>query len=285
MSTLPPRAEWIYIAKLAQLTKRPEGLFHGAPFDSANFSISILDMLFAMKNLARLGLPMSIEEVGLLSIAFRSVIEVRRTSWLKLQRLDETNSVPSLLRAFRKKIEAELRTLCYDALELISFRLSPMVASRSTSESVLFFSKMKADYFCDLIEFTEKVEEQRFAAMEADKMYNRAMTLVKPLIPSSTLCGIELFEVLREIVGDASAARRVACITYDSVFGALETMIDEGMWLVTTDRKNADVLDAEDYQSALKIIRHFQPLIAYSSALSCARRTRLPPRTCVTKLL
>ena len=182
-------------------------------------------MLSAMQNLARLGKPMTREEVALLSVAYRNVIERKRSSWHRLS-LEEEDKKGALLRSlYRKKIEGEVRSICYDALELLSFRLSAKVSSSSTSESIVFLSKMKADHFRYLAEFTDD-QERTFAATEADKMYNHAMMLATRSLSSYHLLRLSLhlnYSVfLSEIIGDRNAAKRVAWVAYNNIASSLE---------------------------------------------------------------
>ena len=152
------REENVYMAKLSEQAER---------FD---------EMVDAMKQVAQLGLELTVEERNLLSVAYKNVIGARRASWRIISSIERkedskgTTQSASRIREYRQKVEKELTGICNDILEVIDKYLLP---SAVTGESTVFYSKMKGDYYRYLAEFTTGDQKEN-ASNESLLAYQKA---------------------------------------------------------------------------------------------------------------
>ena len=104
-------------------------------------------MVDAMKSIAKVGVGLVQEERNLLSVAYKNVIGARRASWRIISSLEvkerekdgaeDAGEVDneSLTKAYRKKIEKELRDICNDILDLLEKCLIPSCITSENEES------------------------------------------------------------------------------------------------------------------------------------------------------
>merc|ERR1712110_191084 len=136
------REDNVYKAKLAEQAERYD------------------EMVASMKAVASLDVELTVEERNLLSVSYKNVIGARRASWRIVSSIEQkeeskgnTSNVEKI-QEYRKTVEKELNNLCGDIVALLDEHL---ISSASSSESKVFFHKMKGDYYRYLAEFsTEK---------------------------------------------------------------------------------------------------------------------------------
>ncbi|KAE8666343.1 14-3-3-like protein E [Hibiscus syriacus] len=98
---------------------------------------------------------LTVEEKNLFFIAYKSVIGAHRASWRIISSIQQeegrsnTDHV-SVIHEYKAKIEAKLYEICTGILKLLEEKLVP--ASR-TSDSKVFYLKMKGNYYRYLAEF------------------------------------------------------------------------------------------------------------------------------------
>lgn len=134
------------------------------------------EMVLCMKKLVQQGREPTVEERNLLSVAYKNVIGSRRASWRivkSIERKEEERGQDhhaSLIAEYRKKVEAELTTICNDILDLLDNHL---IKNSAGGESQVFFYKMKGDYHRYYSEF-DTGDAQREKALDA---YTKASTI------------------------------------------------------------------------------------------------------------
>nr|CAD7414404.1 unnamed protein product [Timema poppensis] len=102
-------------------------------------------MVEAMKRVASLDLDLSVEERNLLSVAYKNVIGARRASWRIISSIEQKEENKgadlklAMIRAYRAKVEQELRDICSDILAVLDTHLIPFATS---GESRVFYYKM-----------------------------------------------------------------------------------------------------------------------------------------------
>ncbi|KAG8090152.1 hypothetical protein GUJ93_ZPchr0011g27629 [Zizania palustris] len=118
------------------------------------------DMVESMKKLARMDVDMSAEERLLFSVGFKKTIGARRASWRMLASLEQNVTAGEqagvMIHGYKKKLEDELRTFCNEVLSIIAIHCLPLANS---GENVVFFYKMKGDYYRYLAEFSTGSEK------------------------------------------------------------------------------------------------------------------------------
>ena len=102
-------------------------------------------MVEAMKDVARMGQELSIEERNLLSVAFKNVIGARRASWRIVSSIEQKEEDKAsedkleMIRKYRKEIEEELLQICRDILSLLDEHL---IDTASLPDAKVFYQKM-----------------------------------------------------------------------------------------------------------------------------------------------
>lgn len=162
------RVQW---AKLAEQGERFD--------DMAKAMREVVEMLDKEEN----G-ELSVEERNLLSVAYKNVVGARRSSWrmfsmIEAKEKDSDSLKAQLTKKFREIIEQELDKICGEVLELLEKFLIPKSTS---SESQVFYLKMKGDYFRYKAEYTHEDLKQKVQD-EAEKAYIAAMDTAKEKMP------------------------------------------------------------------------------------------------------
>jgi hypothetical protein len=102
-------------------------------------------MVTYMKEVAKLGGELTVDERNLLSVAYKNVVGTRRASWRIISSIEQkeeskgSDKHVGTIREYRHKIEAELEKVCQDVLEVLDESLIPNAA---TGESKVFYHKM-----------------------------------------------------------------------------------------------------------------------------------------------
>ncbi|RVW65311.1 14-3-3 protein 1 [Vitis vinifera] len=166
-STLPEnltREQYVYLAKLAEQAERYE--------EMVKFMEKLVIGWTSMSEL-------TVEERNLLSVAYKNVIGSLRAAWRIVSSIEQKEESRkneehvALVKDYRSTVETELSEVCAGILKLLDSHLIP---SASTSESKVFYMKMKGDYHRYLAEF--KVgNEKKDAAEETMLAYKSAQDI------------------------------------------------------------------------------------------------------------
>lgn len=104
-------------------------------------------MVTYMKEVAKLGGELTVDERNLLSVAYKNVVGTRRASWRIISSIEQkeeskgSDKHVGTIRDYRNKIETELEKVCQDVLDVLDESLIPNAAS---GESKVFYHKMYA---------------------------------------------------------------------------------------------------------------------------------------------
>jgi 14-3-3 protein epsilon len=107
------------------------------------------EMVTYMKEVAKLGGELTVDERNLLSVAYKNVVGTRRASWRIISSIEQKEESKGsekhvgTIRDYRNKIEAELEKVCQDVLDVLDESLIPNAA---TGESKVFYHKMYVTY-------------------------------------------------------------------------------------------------------------------------------------------
>ncbi|GKF86237.1 14-3-3-like protein C isoform X1, partial [Tanacetum coccineum] len=88
-------------------------------------------MVEAMKNIAKMGVELTVEERNLLSVGYKNVIGARRASWRILSSIEQkeesrgNDQNVKKIKEYRNKVESELDTICNDIMKVIDEHLIP----------------------------------------------------------------------------------------------------------------------------------------------------------------
>lgn len=99
---------------------------------------------------------MSYEERNLLSVGYRNAVAQRRSAWRAISStIDEIDDREKATRdnahEYRRRIETELNSFCSDVIKLLDEHCLPsaqrMQPGKERAEAIVFFKKMKGDYY------------------------------------------------------------------------------------------------------------------------------------------
>ncbi|EKG10027.1 14-3-3 protein [Macrophomina phaseolina MS6] len=189
-------------------------------------------MAMCMKEVAKLGEELSVDERNLLSVAYKNVVGTRRTSWRMISSIDQKNLKGSdeyarTIREYRQTIEIELEKVCQDILDVLCGYLIPNAKS---SESKILYYKMKGDYCRYLAEFASD-EKRKAAATTANEAYKTATHVAETeLTPTHPIrLGLALnFSVFSyEILNSPSRARNIARKAFDDAIVELDFLSEK----------------------------------------------------------
>lgn len=209
------RTNNVYMAKLAEQAERYD------------------EMVNFMKEVAKLDSELSMEERNLLSVAYKNVIGSRRASWRIVSSIEQKEEEKgddkrvNAVREYRRKIELELDQICHDIISIIDENLLP---PSSTSESRVFYLKMKGDYWRYLAEFsTGDVRES--TSQEALTSYKQAsdiaMTDLPPTHPIRLGLALNFSVFYYEILNAPDRACHLAKQAFDDAIAELDTLSEE----------------------------------------------------------
>ncbi|KAJ4460949.1 putative 14-3-3 protein epsilon [Paratrimastix pyriformis] len=209
------RASYVYMAKLQEQSERYE------------------EMVQSMKNVAKLGVELTVEERNLLSVAYKNVVGARRASWRIVSSIEQKEESKGnqhhleLIRAERQKIETELSDICNDILKVLTTNLLP---AAQTGDSKVFYYKMQGDYYRYLAEFAS-AQTRKEAAENALVAYRSASDIaVTDLPPTNPVrLGLALnFSVFYyEILNSPERACHLAKQAFDDAIAELDQLSEE----------------------------------------------------------
>ncbi|CAN1340835.1 14-3-3-like protein B (Fragment) [Linum perenne] len=174
---------------------------------------------------------LTVEERNLLSVAYKNVIGSLRAAWRIVSSIEQKEEGRKneehvvLVKDYRSKVENELSEICASILRLLDSNLVP---SATTSESKVFYLKMKGDYHRYLAEF--KVGDERKAAAEDTMLSYKEETAAADLAPTHPIrLGLALnFSVFYfEILNQSDKACSMAKQAFEEAIAEIDTLGEE----------------------------------------------------------
>lgn len=166
------------------------------------------------------------DERNLLSVAYKNVVGARRSSWRVISSIEQKTDTGSRKQKFaseyREKVEKELIRICNEVLDLLKDVLVPMAQS---SESKVFYLKMKGDYFRYLSEVMKDPERKETVGKSEDA-YAAAMDIANESMEAThpIRLGLALnFSVFYyEILNNPAKACKLAKSAFDDAIAQLD---------------------------------------------------------------
>ncbi|KAJ3373847.1 hypothetical protein GGF31_008732 [Allomyces arbusculus] len=209
------RDNQVYMAKLSEQAERYD------------------EMVNFMKEVAKLGVELTVEERNLLSVAYKNVIGARRASWRIVSSIEQKEenkgnaAQVDKIKGYRQKIEAELSDVCSDILAVLDAHLIP---AAEAGESKVFYYKMKGDYHRYLAEFAagDRRKEAAAAAHDAYKhATDIAQTELAPTHPIRLGLALNFSVFYYEILNSPDRACHLAKQAFDDAIAELDTLSEE----------------------------------------------------------
>ncbi|CAB4006653.1 14-3-3 beta alpha-A [Paramuricea clavata] len=195
------------------------------------------DMVEAMKKVTSFNEDLSTEERNLLSVAYKNVVGSRRSAWRVIHSLVNkkgNENDKELRESYLEKIEGELSTLCNEVLTLLDDALIPNAKRGENHESVVFYLKMKGDYYRYLVEANH---DKAVNQANSKKAYEDATALSADQLSTThpIRLGLALnFSVFYyEIEANTAEACKLAKEAFDSAITELD-QVQEDMYKDST---------------------------------------------------
>ncbi|XP_054789097.1 14-3-3-like protein B [Prosopis cineraria] len=172
-------------------------------------------------------------ERNLVSVAYKNLTGSLRSSWRALYTIEQkeearkNDDLVPLVKSFRSKVESELSNVGDSILELLDSNLIP---SATTSESKVFYLKMKGDYNRYMAEF-RLGEEGKAAADATMSAYKAAQEIANADLPTIHPVRLALalnFSVFHyEILRQYRKAYKMANQAFEEAMSELDTLGEE----------------------------------------------------------
>lgn len=245
------RKSHVYQAKLAEQAERYE------------------DMVEAMTNIVKMDEELDVEERNLLSVAYKNVIGARRASWRIIsstiaksdpQKMD--NKV-NLAQTYKSKIEKELDDICKGILDALEHHL---IANAKSTDSKVFYYKMKGDYYRYLAEFKTDVDTAREKSLTAYKEASEVAMDLDTTNPIRLGLALNFSVFYYEIMSEPEKACALAKSAFDDAISDLDKLGDDNykdstlimqllrdnLTLWTSDQEPAEDLEKGDDDEDIK---------------------------------
>merc|ERR1719247_3173862 len=111
-----------------------------------------------MEAVGNAGDELSVEELNLLSVAYKNAVGSRRAAWRIITSVEQkekskgNEEQAKYAKEYCQKVEAELQKICDTILSLLD---PTLISKATTGESKVFYQKMKADYYRYIAEFSD----------------------------------------------------------------------------------------------------------------------------------
>lgn len=177
------------------------------------------------------GAELSVEERNLLSVAYKNVIGANRASWrtlgsLELRATEDDKKYDHIRKTYRAEVERDLQSGCEEIISLID---EYGLEGCGTTESKVFYSKMKGDYNRYLAEYLSG--ETRNAAAEKSMLaYNKASEAAKELSDTHPVrlgLALNMSVFYYEILENAQKACDIAKQALENAYAELDSLSEE----------------------------------------------------------
>ncbi|KAJ1979704.1 14-3-3 protein 7 [Dimargaris xerosporica] len=191
------------------------------------------EMVSFMKDVAKLGVELTVEERNLLSVAYKNVIGARRASWRIVSSIEHKEESKGnaahveKINPYRTKIEGELTDICNDILGVLTDYLIPKA---DNSESKVFYYKMKGDYHRYLAEFLSedaKEETSKSALSAYEDATKIAQEELAPTHPIRLGLALNFSVFYYEILNNPEKACGLAQTAFDEAIAELDQLSEE----------------------------------------------------------
>lgn len=208
------RDDLILVAKLSEQTERYD------------------EMAEAMKAVTEMDETLSNEERNLLSVAYKNVVGTRRSAWRIIHSIEQKAEAESkkskISKQYKHTIEKELDNVCNEVLVLLDKCLIPKAeADEKAFESLVFYLKMKGDYYRYLAEVADE-KKKADVVTKSQAAYKEAMDMSCSRMPSThpIRLGLALnFSVFYyEIKEDSTEACKLAKSAFDDAIADLDSL-------------------------------------------------------------
>ncbi|KAJ3685570.1 hypothetical protein LUZ61_014734 [Rhynchospora tenuis] len=188
------------------------------------------EMVDSMKKVCMMDGDLTREERNRLVLAYKKSVESRRKSWriihYTVQKMEERDQTEHLqaTKDYRQKVEAEIENICNDCCHLIDLYILPQAPD---AEAIVFFTKMKGDYYRYLAEIKVGDERQNIAN-QCRQAYEQASATASAELESThaTRLGVALNHAIfyNEIEDNVEKALELAQYAFDQAIEEVDNL-------------------------------------------------------------
>ncbi|TGJ85248.1 hypothetical protein E0Z10_g3477 [Xylaria hypoxylon] len=196
------------------------------------------EMVTYMKEVAKLGGELTVDERNLLSVAYKNVVGTRRASWRIISSIEQkeeskgSDKHVTTIREYRNKIETELEKVCQDVLDVLDESLIPNAAS---GESKVFYHKIVPYIGRAITTVISRSlllrEKRKVAATAAHEAYKSAtdvaQTELTPTHPIRLGLALNFSVFYYEILNSPDRACHLAKQAFDDAIAELDSLSEE----------------------------------------------------------
>jgi 14-3-3 protein epsilon len=205
----------VYFAKLAEQAERYD------------------EMADNMEKVAKSGEELSVEERNLLSVAYKNAVGSRRAAWRIITSVQQKETSKGnadnagYAKEYCSKVERELDKICTTILDVLDKNLIPKATS---GESMVFYQKMKADYYRYIAEFsadekkTKAAENARLAYAEAQTVAEKDLPVTHPIRLGLAL-NYSVFQY--EVLSNPEEACKMARTAFEDAIAELDNVAED----------------------------------------------------------
>jgi len=187
-----------------------------------------------IKGAVMLGVELTAEERDLLARAYEHQVTRMRKSWSRIAACEERERRSAErcgarlghVVKYRLTLESEIRNLCSDLFTLLEVHLIPHAG---TSEALVFFLKMKANYHGHLADLGSE-DERKMAIENAQRCFRQASELsmkLSPAHPVRLALALSLSVFLHDVLKQTQRASAIAKEAFNGAIAELDTLDEE----------------------------------------------------------
>jgi 14-3-3 protein beta/theta/zeta len=217
LSKFNDREELIILAKIAEQTERHD------------------EMAACMKKVTEMGQILSNEERNLLSVAYKNIVGSRRSAWRIVKNIQQRSGAETkkyaMTQTLQKTVEQELHNVCEEVLELLDkYLITKLQNDEESTDSLVFYLKMKGDYYRYLAEVAEDKEKEKVVSNSEDaykQAMDKATEKLKTTHPIRLGLALNFSVFYYEIKEDTSEACKLAKTAFDEAIADLDSLSEE----------------------------------------------------------
>lgn len=208
--------KYLWKAKLAQEANRYE------------------DMAEYMRLVAETGAPMTKDEDNMLAVAYKRVLDAKRSSRRTLTSVEQKDGIASweaaVARDYRVHVDDEQRTLCNEVLSVINGWRQAGRAADTDPATGVFYLKLTADYKRYAAEATDDPDARAAVVAESRAAYEQADTLgrrvLRPIDPVRLGLMLNYSVFLYQVCNQRQQGHDLAKRAFDEAVAEIDSIED-----------------------------------------------------------
>uniref|UniRef100_A0A2S2NQZ8 14-3-3 protein zeta n=1 Tax=Schizaphis graminum TaxID=13262 RepID=A0A2S2NQZ8_SCHGA len=233
--TVETKEKCLWKAKLAQEANRFE------------------DMARYMKRVAECGEPMTKDEDNMLAVAYKHVLDTKRSSRRTLVTVEQKDGIASweaeVTRKYRTRVDDELRALCAEVLSVVDSWLTSDRSDAADPATGVFYWKLCADYNRYTAEVIDDPDDRAAVVAVSRAAYERAdqlgRTSLRPIDPIRLGLMLNYSVFLYQVCQQRQQGHDVAKHAFNEALSEIDaiddTMYDDSTLILRLIRDNLSI--------------------------------------------